>query len=121
MDSKDLPKQQFLEGTTIFSSGDPANEAYLVEKGKVIIQKGGKRIATMEKGDIFGEMSLIKNWKHSSTAIASEKSTLVVISKNIFERKLENTDPLIKGLIHMLIKRLYLYHKDDDSMETKDA
>ena len=121
MNGKDLPKQQFLEGTTIFSSGDPANEAYLVEKGKILIQKGGKRIATMEEGDIFGEMSLIKNWKHSSTAIAAEKSTLIVISKNIFEKKLENTDPLIKGLIHMLIKRLYLYHQDDDNAESTEA
>ena len=105
--SSDLVKQQFMEGTTVFSAGDMANEAYLIETGSITIKKGEKDIATLGQGDIFGEMAVIKNVDHSSSAVATEKTTVVVITKEVFITKMEEADPLIAALLHMFVKRLY--------------
>ena len=106
-DTENLITQQFMEGSTIFSAGDEATEAYLIQEGKVIIKKEDIEIATLEKGDIFGEMAIIKGVPHSSNAVADDKTTLVVITKDVLQQKIEESDPLIAGLLHMFIKRLY--------------
>jgi len=106
-EDQSLVKQQFMEGTTIFSAGDTASEAYLIEEGEVLIKRGEQDIAVLKQGDIFGEMALIRNKEHSSSAVAQQKSTLVVIPKDVLFQKIETADPLIAGLLHMFIKRLY--------------
>jgi len=106
-DTENLTTQQFMEGSTIFSAGDDANEAYLIQEGTVLIKKGDTEIAKLEKGDIFGEMAIIKGDAHSSNAVADDKTTLVVITKDVLQQKIEDSDPLIAGLLHMFIKRLY--------------
>lgn len=106
-DTEKLVTQQFMEGSTIFSAGDEATEAYLIQDGEIIIKKDDKEIATLGQGDIFGEMAIIKNIPHSSNAVANTKTTLVVITKDVLHQKIEESDPLIAGLLHMFIKRLY--------------
>lgn len=110
-DHKTLNKRQYLEGVTVFSVDDDAAEAFLIEEGEVQIYKenNGQRydIATLGVGKIFGEMALIGNRKHTSFAVAMKRTQLVVITDKILMEKLENTDPLIQGIVHMCIRRLY--------------
>ena len=115
MSDDSITKQQFPEGTTIFEAGGEATEAFLIEEGEVKIMKGDKEVATLGQGDIFGEMALIKGTNHSSSAVASQKTPLVIITKDLLHQKLEESDPLIAGLIHMFIKRLY---KSNESFES---
>ena len=114
---ENLVTQQFLEGSTVFSAGDEATEAYLIQDGEIVIKKDDKEIAVLGQGDIFGEMALIKNTAHSSNAVANEKTTLVVITKEVLHQKIEQSDPLISGLLHMFIKRLY---KSNEQIGTED-
>ncbi len=108
IDDHTLITREYPNDTPVFSAGDRAEEAFLIEEGSVKIMKEDKEIAVLKKGDIFGEMAVIQNISHSSTAIAIEdKTLLVVITKNQLNEKMDNTDPLIKAMIHMFIKRLY--------------
>ena len=52
-------------------------------------------------------MAIIKGVPHSSNAVADDKTTLVFITKDVLQQKIEESDPLIAGLLHMFIKRLY--------------
>ncbi|MCB9996031.1 MAG: cyclic nucleotide-binding domain-containing protein [Rhodospirillales bacterium] len=121
-DDKSLLKRQYLEGTTIFKSGDAADEAYLIEEGEVHIyrQENGVRhnLAVLGPGDIFGEMALVTNQDRTSTAEAGKKTLLVIITKQQLNEKLENSDPLTKALVHMFIKRLY---RSNDEKQGKVA
>lgn len=110
-DDKSLNKRQYIEGVSVFEGGDDALEAYLIEEGEVKIfrKENGVRhdIAVLGPGEIFGEMALVKNMQHTSSAIATKQSLLVVITKDMIQEKLKESDPLIKGLIHMFIRRIY--------------
>lgn len=110
-DDKSLNKREYIDGVTVFESGDDAKEAYLIEDGEIQIyrKEDGVRheIATLGPGDIFGEMALIKKQKHTSYAVASKKTLVVIITAGLVDEKLKDTDPLIQALVHLFIKRLY--------------
>ncbi len=121
-DDKTLMKRQYLEDVVIFEDGDSADEAYLIEEGSIQIyrKENGVRhdIATLEEGEIFGEMSLITGKKHTSYAVATEKTLLVLITEKTIEEKLKDSDPLIQALVHLLIKRIY---RSNDEKQGKVA
>ena len=82
----------------IFSQGDAADCLYKVEKGMVGIfinykEPNEKMIATVQKGEYFGEMALIDDTVRSATAVAmDEKVTLAFYPKSEFE-KIVRTEP----------------------------
>jgi len=63
----------------IFKEGDAARDTGICEilSGKVDVIIGGKIIATLNKGDIFGERSVIKNDKRGATVVVSEKDSVI--------------------------------------------
>lgn len=99
-------------GDIIIHEGEEAQAAYLVRSGHVQIfikEPNGqrKKVAQLGPGQIFGEMALIRNYRHSASAEAADKVTLVPISKALMDKKLEKTDPLIQTILTALIERLY--------------
>ncbi len=70
--SKEL---RFQSGGSLFSEGDDGHEMYVVLEGKVLISKyipgaGEEALAILERGDFFGEMSLIDGDPRSADARA---------------------------------------------------
>lgn len=70
--SKEL---RFESGDALFSEGDEGHEMYVVLEGKVVISKyipgaGEEALAILERGDFFGEMSLIDGEPRSADARA---------------------------------------------------
>ncbi len=113
---KGLLIRQYPAGVDIFKKGDEAEEAFFVKEGRIRIYKKDtngieKKIATIEEGGIFGEMSMIQKRNRTSYAQAIDKSTLVIIDKALLDKKIDNADPLLATLIKILIKRLYEVQK----------
>ena len=68
-------------GEIIFKEGDPADEVYVIQSGRVGIQLGNRLLDTIEANEIFGEMALIDDKPRSATAIALTDVALVTISE----------------------------------------
>jgi hypothetical protein len=94
---------RYRRGERIYSTGDPGTEMYIVQSGAVSIftEADGRRIvlATMEKGDFFGEMALIESAPHSSCAEAESDCELIEINSTLF-------DKMIKGNIEIAVRML---------------
>jgi CRP/FNR family transcriptional regulator, cyclic AMP receptor protein len=75
--------QKFGDGETIFTEGDSSQEMFVVRSGKVEISKnvGGNalRLATLDRGAFFGEMSLLEGLPRSATARAVGDVSLLVL------------------------------------------
>ena len=74
----------------IFSLGDPGEEIFFVRKGRVRILlplEGGKKhhLATMGRGDFFGEMSFLDRGVRSAGAEAATRTELFVLSRAAFD------------------------------------
>jgi CRP-like cAMP-binding protein len=79
---------QFEQGHVLFHEGDEGEEMYIIQSGKVAIKKKVKdteaTLAILEKGDFFGEMSILERLPRSATAEVIEAGQLIVISGDTF-------------------------------------
>lgn len=76
------------KGETIFFKGTTGNQMYVILGGQVGVFDGPKRVATLDVGGTFGEMSLLNNEPRSATIVALEACNLFVLSENIFKKLL---------------------------------
>ena len=101
------PFQNFMvrygESERIFTEGDLGTTMFIVQSGKVRLFRltdGQTRIlGVMEKGDFFGEMSILEGLPRMSSAEALEDSELIEINSMTF-------DKMIKGNIEIAIRML---------------
>lgn len=75
--------QNFHDGEVIFNEGESSSEMFVVRTGKVEISKsvGGHsmRLAILDRGSFFGEMSLLEGLPRSATAHAVGDVSLLVL------------------------------------------
>lgn len=109
-----MPEQIYVRklnaGDVLFREGEEGDDAYIVETGAVEISldlpPGKKVIATLGKGEIIGEMSLIADAPRSATAIATEESELLVLKRDRLMKPIEAADPIMRLMIQMIVDRL---------------
>jgi hypothetical protein len=87
----------------IFSEGDLGTTMYIVQAGKVrmfrIVDDKKRDLGIMEKGDFFGEMSILEGLPRTTGAEAVEDCELIEINSMTF-------DKMIKGNIEIAIRML---------------
>ncbi|MEC7751183.1 MAG: cyclic nucleotide-binding domain-containing protein [Myxococcota bacterium] len=105
-----MERQTFADGDIIFNEGDRSESAYVIESGKVAILDGhGKAastIATLEAGEIFGEMGLIDEMPRSRGACAVGDVVLKTMDQEDFVRLLREAPDESLRYIRTLFDRL---------------
>lgn len=101
------------EGEILFEEGDNGLEAYLILSGHVeIYRRIGNReevIATVGRGDIIGEMSLIDNQARMASARVLESGQVSVIDQLNFGSRLDRlgeSDKVLRRLIDVMVNRI---------------
>lgn len=106
-----LEKREYAPGKRLFLEGDPGTEAYIIEDGRIEISKrvGGDEtvvVAVVGKGDMIGEMALIDDQPRMATARAMEPTRVIVVPRAAFAQRLEKSDPVVRKLLSIIVKRL---------------
>ena len=114
LDDQAIEVVTYPKGTTLFRQGDAGDAAFIVNSGSVGIYREveGKRIplASLRKGELFGEMAVIDGSPRMATALTLDNCTLTMISVDLMTEKMKKTDPFIKALITMLLGNLRSVH-----------
>lgn len=101
-----LQRKVIETGGFVFKEGEEGSVAYIIQEGAVDIVKNiddeEKVLATVGKGAIFGEMALIDNSPRMAAAKAVEPTTVIIVTRQMFEDKLKKADPFIRGLLNIL-------------------
>ncbi|HEY3666053.1 MAG TPA: cyclic nucleotide-binding domain-containing protein [Polyangiaceae bacterium] len=71
-------------GETIISEGDKGEELFIVLSGHAKVQRNGAELATLNAGDHFGEMALVRSQPRSATVVSDGKSELMLIRRTEF-------------------------------------
>lgn len=109
--AKILDRRVYREGQVIFREGEQSWAAFLIESGSVDIVKGAegpspKTLATIGRGDLFGEMGLIDGSPRSATAQAAQVTVVQVINEKEFHRLLTTAEPGLVALLKVILRRL---------------
>ncbi len=104
-------ERSYPKNSVILFEDDPGDALYVVVSGRVkvvLIGEDGREVilSTMDKGNFFGEMSLIDDEPRSAHVIAMENSRLLVLRRDDFHRCLDTTPRIALGLLRVLSKRL---------------
>ncbi|KAK5779827.1 cAMP-dependent protein kinase regulatory subunit BCY1 PWA37_001816 [Arxiozyma heterogenica] len=84
-----LDTQYFNSNEIIIREGDRGENFYLIEYGEVQVIKEGKGvIATLGKGDYFGELALLKDVPRQATIKTTKRTKVATLGKSGFQRLL---------------------------------
>ncbi|HYG62960.1 MAG TPA: cyclic nucleotide-binding domain-containing protein [Thermoanaerobaculia bacterium] len=97
-------------GEYIFQEGDLGTEMYIIHEGKVEIlsQAAGEEqlLAVLEKGDFFGEMSVLEDMPRAASARALTHSVLLQINGSTFDQMLQANPEIAVRMMRKLSRRL---------------
>lgn len=84
--SRLFSQKLFRPGERVFSKGDAGNEAYIIMRGQVDIclSEESRPIATINNGQIFGELAFLDGASRTAMAIAGQASILLVVQRSAF-------------------------------------
>lgn len=92
---------------TIIEEGEVDDSFYILISGQVIVRKGDKDLATLEKGVVFGEMAYLTGEARTATIISKNDCILLKFSSTLLNRLSESIQLLFfKNFTQTIIKRL---------------
>ena len=100
-------QQEFARGAVLFRAGDDADCGYVVQGGgfRVSFGEGGRHDVTAGPGALIGELALIVPMTRPATATALEYSSVIRITRNLFQRVLESEPDAARRLRDDLASR----------------
>lgn len=105
-----LERRAVPRGETIIYQGEMGVSAFLIQSGDVVVftESDGKRVelARMGAGQIVGEMALVVDNPRTATVQALTDCNLIVITRDTLNEKLQKSDPTVRALVTILMKRL---------------
>jgi CRP/FNR family cyclic AMP-dependent transcriptional regulator len=115
LDEQSIEVVTFPKGKVLFKQGEKGDAAYVVNSGAVGMYREaqGRKIplATVRKGELFGEMAVIDASPRMATAFTLEESVVMVIPIDIMLDKMRKADPFIRAMINMLMNNLRGVHE----------
>ena len=105
-----MKKLSFRPGQFVFKSGEKSTEIFLLVEGEVgiFLPYNETKIPDHKIGvsEIFGEMGVIEGKLRMADARCLSSATIMGLTKEEFEKKIENSEPFIRGLIRILSSRV---------------
>ena len=116
--------KKFPSGTTLFHEGDRGEEMFIIQSGKVKISKRirgvEKTLATLEKGEFFGEMAILNDKPRSAAAETIDDCEMLVIDRKTFDTLIRGNSEIAVRFIKRLADRLRETNEQMEALMIKD-
>jgi CRP-like cAMP-binding protein len=100
----------FEPGDEIIKQGAAGDAAYFVLSGQCEVRRkvgrASKRVAFIEPGNFFGELSIVAPAPRSASVVATEPSVLLVLTATEFNNALRTNRSMALQLVRVLAVRL---------------
>ncbi len=101
---------QFTAGASVFREGEPGTEMFIIREGQVEILRqahgADHRVAVLDEGDFFGEMSLLDDLPRSASARAVTDCVLLRIDRSTFDQMVRHNPEIPVRMLRKLSRRL---------------
>jgi CRP-like cAMP-binding protein len=98
------------DGETLFSAGDTTDAGYVIQAGSLMLTTNDPRPSepgvVFGTGALIGELALVTETVCSATAVATEQTTVIRISRNLFRKVLEGFPEAASAMRNRLMVRV---------------
>lgn len=106
-----LREKSYPKGSVILFEDDPGDSLFVVREGRVkvvLVSEEGREVilGILGVGEHFGELSLIDDEPRSAHVVAMEESTLLVLRRDDFRRRVEQNPAVAWALLIEMSHRL---------------
>jgi CRP-like cAMP-binding protein len=102
--------RMYSDNEVIFKEGEAGHAMYVIQSGKVRITKrtpsGEFTIATLQDGDILGEMAIFDRLPRSATAAASGNARILTVDKKKLFQTISKDPTLVFKIIESMSQRI---------------
>lgn len=96
----------------LFRRGDPADAAYIITSGRMLVSTPGGEPVTAIRGAMVGEIALFAETEYQGTAIAQETTSLMRIPRTVMRRVLEEFPDTAVNIFKILRQRTDTLYRD---------
>ena len=118
---KSTSRQVFPAGKRIYSHGDSARFAYLIEQGTVEVSSAGDDGKAAHRrlgaGDLLGGEALAGSGVRPATATAIEDTHAIAIDRDQFQDRMQDADELLQDVLRAALRNSHSGGAIDDSAE----
>jgi len=97
---------QVTAGTTVILEGDEGDRFYAIADGEMRVTTKGQEVATLRRGDGFGEIALIEDVPRTATVVAVTDAQLFSLEKEPFVLALTAHAPAARAAGDLVSTRL---------------
>jgi len=119
MSSRFLDERTYDSGEIVFVEGDQSKEMFIVQEGKVVVTKqvAGNEVflATLDRGEFFGEMALLESLPRSATCRALGPTRLLAIRSGELLMKIRRDPTFAFEMLQHMSRRI---RRLDEEMAT---
>ena len=105
-----LDERVYATGDVVFAEGETSNEMFIVQEGAVALTKtvSGREIfiGTLERGDFFGEMSMLTGAPRHATCVAMSPTRLLAIRSGELLLMLRRDPTLALEMVAQMRRRM---------------
>lgn len=104
-----LEPRQYAAGTSVWQQGDPMEFMGFLLSGRFVVKREGRFpgkqiiLAVLEKGALFGEMSVAVQQHHSVTLVAVEKTATCILTHDNARQFFQNEPLLAIKLLQKIV------------------
>lgn len=115
----------FDKGEMIYEQGESGNCMFIIKEGKIVLYKTAgeqkEEMSTLEKGDFFGELSILEHCPRVETAKALANCSLVVIHRSTFVKMIKSNMEIAIRMLQKLSTKMRLSNERIDRLITQLA
>jgi CRP-like cAMP-binding protein len=98
-------QRDLASGDVLFRAGDDADAGFIVQRGALRIADGAGAEVIAGPGSLIGELALITAMQRPASATAVEYSSVIRITRSLFQRVLESDPAAARRLRDELANR----------------
>lgn len=102
--------KHYQAGSVLFEEGDPGNEVFVVQSGRIQLTKRVFRsevvVEELGKGEFCGELALVMATTRPATATVIEDAHLLVVSADQFETMIQQNANITLQMLRRLATRM---------------
>jgi NTE family protein len=93
-------------GSWLIEAGDPPGSAYVVRRGRLVVDIGGQEVRELGPGEVIGELALLTGETRSAGVRARRDSTVLEIPRAAFEDVLASDAASSRVVLTQIAQRL---------------